>query len=94
MNKSASVSRIASTRNAVHSKTSLNPNAELRNVTRLNSNVLCLQVAKRWMNVMKEDSQKKIFFATLREDFPDDGLNVIATPTAEFTQENGNYFTT
>lgn len=90
--KSTNASRIVSARNAIHSKISLNPNVKLQDAVKLNSDLLCLQVAKGRTRVMKKDSQKTVSSATMRKDLQHDGLKAIGRLTAEFIQECGAYF--
>lgn len=84
--------RVVSTRNAIQSKLSLNPDLSLKDKMKVNSDLLCLQVTKGRTKVMNKESLKTTANDTMRRDLQRDGLRGIVRLITELTNECFDHF--
>lgn len=87
-----SAKRVISTYNAIQSKLSLNPNLKLKDNLRINSELLCLQVAKGRTKVLNKESHKTTVSETMRKDLQEDGLRGVVNLVTELTDEGLDHF--
>lgn len=87
-----STKRVISARNAIQSKLSIGPDVKLRASMKVNSELLCLQMAKGRTKLLTKESRKTVASESMRKDLQNDGLNGVVDLMTELIEECLGHF--